>query len=259
MAEESLLNDETEEDLIAKIGDRNIVSEDIVDCLLVRKNWQAIEDCLDQFFIEAACNQYHIQASDEEVSTYMTAFRQKNQLLSVEDTRNWLDKHHLDDDDFTQLCQFDVRLEKLKDKLFQDKIDEVFTYKKQALQTLELYKIVVANEEAAREIVSSVVEGSSFFEFARKYSIDKETAKSCGYTGQVKLKELPPNVQDLLIKGQIGEVLGPLKVNKNFEIYLLDTIQTPSLDDNCRKQVMDDLFAEWLADTKARTNIELFI
>ncbi|MBX9877573.1 MAG: peptidylprolyl isomerase [Candidatus Obscuribacterales bacterium] len=258
MTEESLLNEE-DDDLIAKIGDRDIVSSDIVDCLLATKNWQVIDDCLDQLLIEAKCDQYQIQTTDEEVSTYMTSFRQKNQLLSVEDTRAWLDKHHLDDDDFLQLCQFDVRVDKLKNKLFQDKVDEAFTYKKQALQTLELYKIVVANEEAAREIVSSVLEGSSFFEYARKYSIDKENAKSCGYAGYVKLKDLPPNVQDLLIKGQVGEVLGPLKVNKNFEIYLIESVQVPSLDDNCRKQIVDDLFAEWLADTKTRSNIELFI
>jgi parvulin-like peptidyl-prolyl isomerase len=259
LTSEALSNEEVRGEAVARIGDCEITADDILNCLILRKNWQAVEECLDQFLIEEAFKRYSIEVLDEEVGHFVTAFRQKNQMLSSEDTLAWLEKHHLDDDDFLELCQFDLKLEKLKDKLFQDKLEEVFAYKRQSLQTVEIYKIVVANEEAALEIVSSVNEGASFFDYARKYSVDHETAKSCGYVGHVKVQELPAAVQDLLIKGAQGEVLGPVKVNKNFEVYLLESMQIPVLDDDCRRHLLDDLFAEWLADTKTRANMELFI
>ncbi len=248
-----------EDDFVAKIGDRGITTDDVLECLIIGRNWKAIDECLEHFLLEEAFLKHNIATTQEEIRSHVTVFRQHNNLASGEDTHKWLEKHHMDDDDFLNMAVFELKLEKLKDLLFGKRVEEFFVYQRLELVEAELYKITLANEEAAREIVSSVKEGASFFDYARRYSIDHETAKSCGYMGKVKIKHLNPQVQDALSKSSVGSVVGPLKVNKNFEIFMLDSIHEPVFDAEMRQQLEDELFAQWLEDTKARSKMELFI
>lgn len=242
---------------IASIGEIQVSAEALIERMLVRRDWPVIEKALDSFLIESAFEKQQISVNEEELRTQITLFRQKHALMTGEETHKWLRARHICDRMFLDMCEYELKLTKLKEILFASRIEEFFVYKRSSLTSLEFYKIVVAQEEAAKEIMSSLKEGASFFDYARKYSIDKETSKSCGYTGKVHLNSLSPFLQDLLSKAKPGELLGPVKFNKNFEIYLLAEIHKPVFDGELRQSLEDELFEQWLSEAKSRLHIEL--
>lgn len=99
-------------------------------------------------------------------------------------------------------------------------------------------------------------EGASFFDFARRYSKDSATAVACGYVGKVTTDSLPPQVQQLIIGARQGDLLGPVKVGKDFEVLLLEKIHPAQFDGETRQKLEDELFKQWLNDERARAHIE---
>lgn len=258
-AQEEPGEEQEDDNLVATIGQRNITANEIVENLIINAEWQALETCLDRFLLEEEFSLREITATQEEVRSELTIFRKHNQLSTGDETHKWLEHRHMHDSDFMQLCRYRVKLQKLKDLLFEKRLEEYFIYKRAQLQTVELYKIVVAKEEAAREIVSSVRDGESFFDYARKYSLDEKTAKAGGYTGTLQLAQLHPTVQDLVLKSRVGDLIGPVHLHKRFDIYLLDSIESPLFEGDIRQQLEDELFQQWLADTRTRAGIKLFV
>lgn len=250
--EKAACEPEEEDGLVAEIGEQKVFAADVLNCLISQGNWKSIEACLDYFLLEAEFEKSGIAATDEELRAEIAAFRHKHRLESGDDTRKWLKEKHMDESHFLEICEHEVKLAKLKEKLFANRLEEHYVYRRLEMATAELYKIELAQEEACREILSLVNEGESFFDFARKYSLDAETARACGYMGELKLRELRPQLQDLVSKSKAGSLLGPLKSGKNFELYLLSKIKVPELDADLRRTLLDELFDRWLADTKQR-------
>ncbi|MBX9689897.1 MAG: peptidylprolyl isomerase [Candidatus Obscuribacterales bacterium] len=248
-----------EESLVAKVGDRSIDASEILVCLLRSRNWKSIEDSFDMCFLEDLFENQKITFEQDEVYQKAMQFRQQHALLTAQDMHKWMELNHQSEDDFLEMCAFDIKLKKLKELLFSKRLEEVFVYKRLELVTAELYKIVLAQEEVAREILSSVKDGGSFFNFARQHSIDVQTAKACGYMGKLRVSKLNPRLQEAVSKGKSGDLIGPVKVGKVFEIYLLDNVCQPVLDDEMKQELEDELYTQWLAETKARLHIQWFI
>lgn len=244
--------------VVANVGGREIDAVDLLERILIKQNWKAVEEGLDTFLLEFFFDKLNLQVTDEELHKHISHVRRQYGLLSGSDTKRWLEEHHLGDDGFLELCVQQLKLNKLKHILFEKRLQETFVYRQLQLAEVEVYKIAVANEEAAKEIVSSVKEGASFFDLARQYSIDQATAKSCGYAGKIKLLKLSPHLQDLLSKSSPGDLIGPLAHSKTFEIYLVENVHRPAFED-VRQELEDELFAEWLAETKARTTVEWLV
>lgn len=250
---------EDDDTLVAKIGQQEISSNDVLENMIVHLNWQIVEETLDHFLIEQEFTKRSITVSHEEISKELTAFRTKHELMTSADTHKWLEARHMSDGDVVQLCQYAVKVQKLKELLFANRLEEFFVYKKLQLQTVELYKIVVAKEEAAREIISSVQDGESFFDYARKYSLDQKTAKAGGYSGKIPLADLHPQVQDLVLKASPGALLGPIPSHKSFEIYLVDSKTEAKLEGELRQKLQDELFKTWISDVRSRSGLQLFV
>ncbi len=245
---------------LAKILGRELGSGDILERLILMKKWESIQDCLDQFLIEAEFDRLELALSDDELHKKLTGFRRENGLLTGDETKKWLEKHHMSDDHFVQMCISELKREKLKEKLVAARLQEYFVYKRLELLKVELYRIVVAGEEAAREILSSVLEGASFFDYARKYSIDAASAKSCGYMGKISMNQLDPKLQDHMSKAKAGSFIGPFKkADKSFEIYFVEEIILPELAGELKAELEEELFLQYLLEMRARANIELFL
>lgn len=248
------------DNLVAKIGERDISAADIVLNLVQSAECHVIQNCLDRFLIDEECSKRGVKPAPEEVSSEVSAFRQRNKLLTGDETHRWLSSMHMSEYDFLSFCEYAVKLTKLKAVLFEKRLEEYFVYRQFQLRSVELYKIVLAREEAAREIISSVRDGESFLEYARKYSLDQKTAKAGGYTGKILLSDLQPVAQDLILKARPGDLVGPVNVYKNYEIYLLESIDLPSFDDvELRQKLEDELFTQWLVDTRSRSGMNVCV
>ena len=85
---------------------------------------------------------------------------------------------------------------------------------------LNLQEILIDNEELADSIVNMINGGRDFGELARKYSLRKWTAENNGIMGYAPLSRFG-NYKNLFWDSQVGEVIGPVKIENIFGIFKL--------------------------------------
>lgn len=249
---------EPEHPALAKVGEQEISPVEILHRIVQMQNWSVIQDALDSWILTAALEQNAIKVTDDEIYQQAMHFRQQNGLLTGADVHKWLESHHQSEEDFLEMCKLEIEKKKLIDKLFANKIAEYFAYKKTSLISVELYKIIHPQEEVIRELLSSIKEGASFFNYAKQHSKD-ESAKSCGYSGLIKLEALSPAQQDLISKAKVGDCIGPIKLHNNWEIYLLESKTQAVLDEKLKEELKMEMFNQWMAETRTRSRIEYSI
>lgn len=245
--------------IIAKIGEHEVTLVDLFRDLVLLQQWETVEKCVEHELILSVLQERQIGVTQEEIREYLTVFRQHHKLLTGEDMHRYLPSNHMTDAHFLEKCTFDTSLQKLKEVLFKDQIDQYFAYRQLQLATVETYKIVLNNEEAAKEIVASLRDGSSFFDLAHRYSQDEATKKVCGYSGSVAVSTLDPKMQELLASAAEGTVVGPLKVAKEYHIVLVHKVSTATFDGETRNVLLDELFDQWLTECKERGGIQLLV
>lgn len=248
-----------DESVIAKIDGAPVTFENVLDRLRIQKKWSVIDDCLSDIVVERVWDKTGISIATEAVRDFMMNFRKQNKLLSGVDTKGWLDAHKMSDNDFVEMCQFELKKDALIDKMFSATLEQYYQYKRLNLVSADLYLIELNDEEMAKEIAMLVRDGASFFDLAHKYSINASTRKSCGYMGRVELHTLDAKVQELITTASDGCIIGPVAILKCFHIYFIDTIHQPVFDDDTKKKLGDELLASWVREFKSRPLYQLEI
>src|SRR5262249_17910931 len=148
--------------LIARVDGDEVMASDLIRHLRVTLKWKLVEEAIHDLVIRRACAEANVTVSAEEINEYMDDYRRQRRLFTHKATQGWLDENRLADDDFLFLLEREIRLRKFKDLIAANKIEQRFAYEKQQLDRVELYRIVVEDESAAREIVALLKEKASF-------------------------------------------------------------------------------------------------
>lgn len=248
----------TREMQFVQVGNLKITPFELVQGLIISGQWKAIEQVLDEVLIRKEFRERGVNPGQEELSRQILAFRKNNGLTSAESMHAWLTEHRLTDAGLISMCTYGAGLELLKEALFAESIEKYFELRKLSLNCVEIYKIVTGREEAAKEMVAAIREdNASFFDFARRYSTDTKTNMACGYQGKVQVSSLQPQVQELIADSHEGSLIGPVKIFKHYEIILLHKFHNATLDAETREKLMQELFDQWLSETRSRTPITL--
>ena len=252
-----MVNDTTacNEEVFLKCADRQFRQSELLKALIAGHNWSVLEDAAVRILIEQQFEERQISADDDEVIAGIKEFRRANGLLTAAQLKTWIQEHRLSDETLIESCRFELCLSKLKRCLFADKVDHYFMQRRAELDAVEIYRICVEKEEAAKEIVASIQDGASFFELARRFSTDETTRRLCGYMGVVKIQTLDAREQELILASREGAIVGPVHVLKNFHVLLIDKFHPASLDEETRRKLIDELWHAYKKDIKLRQNI----
>lgn len=248
----------TREMQFVQLGNLKITPFELVQGLIMGGQWKAIEQVLNEVLIRKELRDRELSPDQEHLSRQIIAFRKNNGLTSAEAMHAWLTNHRLTDVGLVSMCTYGAGLELLKEALFADSIEKYFELRRLSLNCVEIYKIVTGREEAAKEMVAAIREdNASFFDFARRYSTDTQTNMACGYQGKVPVSSLQPQVQELIADSPEGSLIGPVKIFKHYEIILLHKFHNASFDAETREKLMQELFDQWLGETRSRNPITL--
>ena len=117
----------------------------------------------------------------------------------------------------------------------------VFSYYKDNINSfsteaeLNLQEILVNSEEIADSIVKLINEGTDFGELAKKYSLRKWSADNSGIMGYVPVSKFG-SYRNLFWNAQIGEIIGPVKIEGIYGIFrLLGKEESKPIDFNVIK------------------------
>ncbi|HET8579163.1 MAG TPA: peptidylprolyl isomerase [Methylomirabilota bacterium] len=118
----------------------------------------------------------------------------------------------------------------------------------------------------ADHIYALLLEGRDFSELAKEHS-DDASGKDGGHLGKVKRGELAPDIEEAILRLQVGESSAPFRSQVGYHLFHLDAKETMAGEAlvQARNQIRDILYrqkydarlTEWLSEIKQRAIIDI--
>lgn len=202
-----------------------------------------------------------IAVTNEEIQQAADAFRAERELNDQKRTDRWLARHYLSCEEWEAALEDQVIRLKLRDHVVAGRVEKYFAEQRLSFDAATISRIVVKDENVARELRAQVVEDNAdFYSLARKHSIDLSTRPAGGYAGLVRRSEMEPAMEAAVFGAQPGNTVGPVKSWSGWHLVKIEAIHLATLDDSLLETIKSLLFEEWLAAKRrsAKISIPLF-
>ena len=197
-----------------------------------------------------------IKISQDELQKRIDQWRYKNRLESVEDTENYLSQRNISFTDMAREIEYQMLEERLKAQITADQIQAHFASQKLASECREICWILVNEWDIAEEIAMQIRDGGrNFYTLARQYSLDERTRPASGYLGRQSRRDLPAEVAPLLFAADVGEVIGPIKVETGYALYYIQQHCPAVLDEATKARCVRELHQLRLRREAKRSDI----
>jgi parvulin-like peptidyl-prolyl isomerase len=208
--------------------------------------------------IEHKAAEIGITVNIEDIQQAADNFRLTQRLRNIQDTQAWLQKHHLSLDDFERLIHTNIVSRKLVEHLFGDRVEPWFYQHQLDYAGAAIYEVFLDDQDIAMELYCALREGEiSFHEIARQYITEPSLRRSGGYRGIVSRKELKSQVSRAVFASNPPEFLKPIITSTGIHVILVEEIIQPELNDQIRKQILGDLFSQWLKQQTEKLEIRI--
>lgn len=220
-----------------------------------------VRNAADVMLIRQAALEAGISVTDEEVQQAADTFRTKRDLCDQKKTNRWLARHYLSQAEWETLLEDEIIRVKLRDVLTAGRVEKYFAEQRMSFDAATISRIVVKEENVARELRAQIVEDDAdFYSLARNHSIDLSTRPAGGYCGLVRRSEMEPAMEAAVFGAQAGKTVGPIKGYSGWQLLKIEAVHLATLDDSLRETIKSLLFEEWLSAkrSKAKISIPLF-
>lgn len=206
------------------------------------------QQVLNERIIASATQARNIDVTESEIQAEADRLRRERHLEHAEVTLAWLADELMTVEDWEAGIYNRLLAQKLSERLFSDDIEHFFIQHRLDFERISLYKISVPYEQLAQELFYQIEESEiSFYEAAHLYDIDEKRRLQCGYEGQVYRWSLPPETAAIVFGARLGNVLGPIKVEANYELLMAEGFTAAELTPQTRQEILDQMFQDWLA------------
>ena len=148
-----------------------------------------------------------------------------------------------------------TRLERLnlfKLQLFNEDVELRFLDRKRSIDCVNYSLIRLQDADLAFELYQRLIEAEeSFDELVVSYSEGPER-ETGGRIGPVPLSQAHPDLMNLLRTSNIGQIREPVLINDMWIIARLDDWNGARLNEDTRKEILEELFDEWIAVRTAK-------
>jgi parvulin-like peptidyl-prolyl isomerase len=226
----------------------SITQDQVIDYLRCNRKLKDLyrEILIDQI-IDRVSNEQNVKVAAEEIQAASDQFRYGQKLESATQTLAWLKDQLLTPEDWERGIRASLLKQKLANHLFGDQVGVYFAQHKVQYQVAIVYRIVVAEQVLAQELLYQVEEKEiSFFEASHRYDVDQRRRITCGLEGPLSRQQLKPDRAAMIFGAKPREVLGPIQSELGFELLYVDELIQPELTAAIRQEILDRLFNEWL-------------
>jgi parvulin-like peptidyl-prolyl isomerase len=220
---------------------------------------QILADVLRQHILkQELANRQDITIDSLVVDQSITDFRVQSQLLDNADFRQWLASNKMGYEEFQQQVEFRLRVEVLKDEIYNKSVDEYFQQRKHLWDHFTLSRIILKDLSAAESLKETlVVEPDRFSDFAQEYSILEDRAIG-GFMGSVLRRQMPDILQAEIDNANIGDVIGPLHIDNVYCLFKLQGFTPSSLEESAIQQaIRHELFELWISSKLQSLDIKI--
>jgi parvulin-like peptidyl-prolyl isomerase len=222
-------------------GHTKLTAESLVPLL---QQYGMLPQLIREILVDRAIEPFAL-AQDEALKAY-EQFYQRYQLKNEADLNAWLDKQAMTRDQLDHLMTRGMRVEKFKQKTWENQIETYFLQRKGKLDRVIYSLIRVTSLDLAQELYFRIQEGEqSFADVARGYSKGAE-AQTGGLIGPVELSVPHPVLANFLANSQPGQLSPPTRLMDWIVLIRLEQFLPAQLDDTIRSRLLNELFEEWL-------------
>ena len=199
-----------------------------------------------------------IDLDTAELEQTIVNFRLEKQLLDQNSFQNWLVKNGITYDNFRQGITNDLKLDKLKTKISQPKIEAYYQQQKPFFDRVVLSRIILGDRELADTLKAAISAGKNQFEsLAREYSVSDDRVVN-GMMGPVSRGTLPDILKNIVDFAKVGEILGPLEIEGGYGLFRVEQFLDASLEDpKVKQELQNQLFEQWLQEKLQSLEIKL--
>ena len=152
----------------------------------------------------------------------------------------------------------DALLAKFKEVRFGPQAAQYFAENRLDFESALISRIHLSGEDLGRELVLQLrEEDASFSDLAKLHSEDPKSKLQGGFIGRVVRKDLAAVVSSAVFGGKPGDILGPFKIGKAFQIVRVEALTPAKLTPEARDTAIEALYKEWLDETRPKVSIEI--
>lgn len=197
--------------------------------------------------VERAAQERGIEVTADQVQQEADRQRYQRRLESAAATYSWLTEQLITPDDWEEGIRQHLLTHKLAEHLFGNEVEKYFFEHRLDFEQVSLYKVRVPYRQLSQELLYQIEEGEiSFYEAAHLYDVDEQRRLQCGYEGRLYRWSLNPELAAILFSARLGEIIGPLETEQNYELLMVEEFVTAELNDKNRQEIIDRMFKEWI-------------
>ena len=215
-----------------------------------------IRNAADAVIVRQAAIAAGIGVTNEEIQKAADGFRAQRDLCDQKKTNRWLARHYLSQTEWETMLEDEIIRTKLRDVVTAGRVEKYFAEQRLTFDAATISRIVVKEENVARELRAQIVEDDAdFYSLARKHSIDLSTRPAGGYAGLVRRSEMEPAMEAAVFGARAGKTVGPIKTYSGWQLLKIEAIHLATLDEPLRETIKSLLFDDWLTTKRAGAKI----
>jgi parvulin-like peptidyl-prolyl isomerase len=219
-------------------------------------------------FVQEVVSQHVIcqeiqKRNDLEVSTAdfeqaVIDFRMKQKLTDAESFEQWLAAEGMNYAAFQNRVVLGFKLEKLKTKIAEPRLQNYFSQQQQALKQVELSCLITSDKSLAEQLQQKVLAGeASFDELVKSYaSVEAHPAVSV-IRGPARQQQLPEGLREAIDAATPGELVGPIAMADRWCLFQVEQVIPAVLEGPLQRELEEQLFKQWLAEQVQQLSIQL--
>lgn len=219
---------------------------------------QLVDRVADYHLVRDAASRHGLTASTAEVQIEADEWRRTANLLSKEDTENWLDYKNLAVDDLEQHAEFRVLAKKVLEKEYGAGAVRKWFEDNQDRYTMAALSVIAVDSEDKAKALSGELKKDpyQFARLARQHSVEPRTAMAGGMLGWVTVDEVPAEARAAVLNSNgDDEIIGPVQSTGGWDLIQVAAIEKPALAGAMERIAMSDLLADWLAAERKRVQV----
>ena len=187
-----------------------------------------------------------IKPSKDEQLKFYNQFLAAQSINNKDDLAKWLEYKALDEQRITLMLVDKLKVEKLKSKMIENKVDQIFLKDKESLDKVTYSLLRVETKQEAEEFYLQLSDDeASFAELSSKYSKGIEKNLN-GLIGPISLGETNPEIAERLKISKSGQLWPPFLSQGWWIIIRLEKNLPAVLDDRMRVKIKDMMYEKWI-------------
>ena len=236
-----------------RVGDRTISSLELLPKLM---RYRMLPQLIKETIIDRAIS--NISCTPGEIELARQQFLQQHQITTEQEIVSWCEQNYLTLEELDSMLLRSSKIDKFKQAHWEDRIEPYFITHKKQLDRVCFSLIRLRNNELAQEIYFRLTnKEQTFAELAREYSLGSE-AQTAGIIGPVPLSNIHTKIAQMLKRTQLGQILPPIQVEEWIAIVRLETFVSAQLDEQTRKELLNELFSQWLTEQIQQSTVDIF-